>query len=134
MKAVKPVQSVLFQAYYSHYVTIISIICTIILIISNLEIAIRVRIHSRKLAIWNIHQRVSSFIIKHPSALSNGDHWSNRPSRIGLTDVLHPTSTHCRFELVTQCINRLGNGCALVLPDVISNSEIQTNLQNNGYN
>jgi hypothetical protein len=59
MKAVKPVQSVLFHAYYSHFVTIISIICTIILIISNLEIAIRVHIHSQKLAIWNIHQPVS---------------------------------------------------------------------------
>jgi hypothetical protein len=42
--------SVLFNSYYSHYVTIISIIFSIIPIISNFEIVIWVRIHCRKLA------------------------------------------------------------------------------------
>ena len=48
-------QSVLFDTYYTHYLTIISIICTIIRIISNLEIQIWVHIHCRKLASRHIH-------------------------------------------------------------------------------
>ena len=48
-------QSVLINTYYTHYLTIISIICIIIHIISNLAIQIWVHIHCRKLANRHIH-------------------------------------------------------------------------------
>ena len=48
-------QSALIYTYYTHYFTIISIICTVIRIISNLEIQIWVHIHCRKLANRHIH-------------------------------------------------------------------------------
>lgn len=48
-------QSVLINTYYTHYFTIISIICIIIHIISNLAIQIWVHIHCRKLASRHIH-------------------------------------------------------------------------------
>ena len=48
-------QSVLIDTYYTHYFTIISIICTIIRIISNLKIQIWVHIHCRKRARRHIH-------------------------------------------------------------------------------
>ena len=48
-------QSVLINTYYTHYFTIISIICIIIHIISNLAIQIWVHIHCRKLANRHIH-------------------------------------------------------------------------------
>ena len=48
-------QSVLIDTYHTHYFTIISIICTNIRIISNLEIQIWVHIHCRKLANRHIH-------------------------------------------------------------------------------
>ena len=48
-------QSVLINTYHTHYFTIISIICIIIHIISNLAIQIWVHIHCRKLANRHIH-------------------------------------------------------------------------------
>ena len=43
-------QSVLIDTYYTHYFTVISIICIILRIISNIEIQIWVHINCRKLA------------------------------------------------------------------------------------
>ena len=48
-------KSVLVQTYYTPYITIILIICTVIRIISKLEIQIWVHIHCRKLANRHIH-------------------------------------------------------------------------------
>jgi hypothetical protein len=48
---------------------------------------------------------------------------------IGFADVRHPPSAYSRLEIITQLINSLGNGCAFVLPDVISDTESHTHLK-----
>jgi hypothetical protein len=113
----------------------------IILIISEIKNAIRVRIHCRKLANLHIHhwgsvskqtKSIKDSITKHQSLFSHGGSWRNRPIRIGLADVREPSSIFFskKFSLepITKCINSRCNGCAFFLPDVISNSEFDTNL------
>ena len=80
------------------------------------------------------HQDITVSNIKLQQAVSPVVSCRDQPIEIGLADVRQPTSTQFRFELITQSINSCGNGCALFLPDVIGDSEIDTNLQNNRYN
>ena len=49
--------------------------------------------------------------------------------RVGTTDVWKPACTHGRTKLIAQVINGLGNQCPLVLPHVIRQSKILTNLK-----
>jgi hypothetical protein len=96
-----------------------------------------VRIHCRKLANRHINhmgsvsiqtKSIRDSIIKHQSVFSHDVRCRSRPIRIGLADVRKPTRTQFRFELIIQLINGRCNGCAFFLPDVIGNSEIDTNL------
>jgi hypothetical protein len=48
--------------------------------------------------------------------------------RVGLTDVGKPAGAHCRAKLIAQCINSFGNSRPSVLPHVICNSKILTDL------
>ena len=130
-------QSVLIDTYYTHYFTIISIICIIIHIISSLEIHIWVHIRCRKLANRHIHNWGSVSKQNHVQeglkyqSITNCP-WprailpeaaqlplSCRSTWICLADVRHPPSAYSRLEIITQLINSLGNGCAFVQPDVI---------------
>ena len=133
-------QSVLIQTYYTPYITIISIINTIIRIISKLKIQILVHIHCRKLANRHIHnwgsvskQTTSSkdSVCKNQRFLTNGVSSISCSIPIYLTDACHPASAHSRLNLKlnTQCINGLGNGSAFVQPDVICDTEFNTHLK-----
>ncbi len=89
---------------------------------------------------WLIHhggfesiqsKSIRNSIINLQRAVSNDVRFRNRPIGIGLADVRQPSRTQFRFEIITQSIDTRGNGCALFLPDVIGDSEIDKNLQNN---
>jgi hypothetical protein len=71
-----------------------------------------------------------SIIVKNQSAFSNGVYSSRRPIWIGLADVRKPTSAHCRLKFITdsECINSLGDGIPFLLPDVIRDPEVDTEL------
>jgi hypothetical protein len=120
--------------YYLHYVTIIS---DYTYYLKNQKNAIWVRIHCRKLDSWHIHhwqsvsiqtKSIKNSIIKHQVVFSHGGSWRDRPTGIGLADVRQPSSPQFRLEPIAQGIDSLGNGSALFLPDVICNSEFDTNL------
>ncbi len=90
-------------------------------------------IQCRKLANWLIHhgafasiqsKSIRNSIINLQRAVSHDVRFRNRSIRIGLADVRQPSRRQFRFELITQSIDTRGNGCALFLPDVISDSEI----------
>jgi hypothetical protein len=66
---------------------------------------------------------------KGPGLLANGVSSTSSSIQIYLTDVCHPASANCRLKLITQCINGLGNGSAVVKPDVISDTEFYTHLK-----
>jgi hypothetical protein len=120
-------------------IRIMSLLFSIILIISKIGIGIWVLIHCRKLANWHIHhggsasiqsKSIRDSILNLQRAVSHDIRLCNLPIGIGLADVHQPSLTQFRFELFTQCIDARGIGCVPFLPDVISDSKIDTNLQN----
>ena len=71
-----------------------------------------------------------SFItIKHQLFLANAVPYIISSIWIGLSEVSHPASAHCRLELSTQWINSLGNGFLLVPTDVICDTRFDTYLR-----
>ena len=129
-----------FCSYYTPYFSIISIICTIIRIVSKLEIQIWVHIHCRKLSSRHIlpwgsvsKQNHEQERLKHQESKDPASgQWRSsfsRSTRICLTEVRHPASAHSRFKLITQCINCLGNAYAFVPPDMIRDTEFDTHLK-----
>jgi hypothetical protein len=142
-KALLPVTWAKFMPFSFCIIRIISLLYHIILIISSIQNSIWVRIHCWKLSNWHIHHRGSVSIQTQSSldssidlqrAVSHDIRCLNRPIWIVLADVRQPTSTQFRFEPITQSIDTCGKDCTLFLPDVIGDSEIGTNLQNNWYN
>ena len=138
-------QSVLINTYYTHYFTIISIICIIIHIISNLAIQIWVHIHCRKLANRHIHNWGSVSKQNHEQEGLKYQSITNCPWPTAILPEAAPSgyalwmyaiqwhspgpSAHSRLEIITQLINSLGNGCAFVQPDVIRDTEFHTHLK-----
>jgi hypothetical protein len=125
------------HAVFFCIIRIMSLLFHIILILSENKNAIWVRLHCRKLANRHIHRwgsvsiktkSIKDSITKHQSLPSHGGSWRNGPIGINLADVREPSSTQFSLELITQCINSRGNGCSFFLPDVIRNSEFDTNL------
>ena len=127
-----------FCAIISHYITIISIIFSIIGIISKQKIAIWVGIYCNKQANRIIHDGGSLFEASSSSIDSIGEHqhvFSYRRAGsvrgvlwVGATDVCKPSGTQGRTKRIAQGINRLGNCSPLVLPHVIRYSKVLTNL------
>ncbi len=102
-------------------IRIISLLFAIILIISDIKIGKWVHIHCRKLANQHIRHRESASIqtksirdsiINLQRAVSYDFRFRNLPIGTGLADVLQPSCTQFRFELIPQSINTCGNGCA----------------------
>ena len=52
-----------------------------------------------------------------------------RPYGIGCLDVFQPTGAHGWTKVIDQSFNSLGNLGAFVLPYVICNSKVDTNLK-----
>jgi hypothetical protein len=46
-----------------------------------------------------------------------------------ITNVFQPSGAHCRTKLITKVIHSLGNDRSLILPNVIRNTEVDTNLK-----
>ena len=126
-------QPELVQTYYTPYITIISIIYTIIRIISKLKIQIWVHIHCRKLANRHIHnwESVSKpTMSSKDSVCKNQRFLTNGLSSISWSIPIYLTaSAHCRLKINTQCINCMSNGSAFVQPDVIRNAQFYTHLK-----
>ena len=126
--------------YYCNYVTIIAIIFSIIRIIPQPKVAFRVGIHCRLQANHIIHHGRTVFaasssgvdsIHYHQGAFSHNkaDIGSTVLLSVHTTDVGKPPGTHGRTKLIAQVNNGLGNQCPLVLPHVVRQSKILTNLQ-----
>ena len=98
-----------------HYITIISIIFSIISIIPKQKITFLVGIHSRLQANHIIQHGGSLFVASSSGIDSILDHegaFSHNKAGIGLTilwvhttDVCKPSGTHCRTKLIAQFIN-----------------------------
>jgi hypothetical protein len=117
--------SVKFQHYYLHYSTIIPIILAIIHIISKDENAIWAGFIAET-SPFGSGNSISSLVVRHDQcALSyRGSGGGRRSSSIGGLDVFQPTSTHGWTNHIAQGFDRLGDISALVLPQVICNTEI----------
>jgi hypothetical protein len=99
-----------------------------------------VHIRCRKFANLHIQHRGSVSIqtmsirdsfINVQRAVSHDVSCRNRSIGIGFADVRQLSSTQFRLDLITQSIDRRGNSYTLFLPDVIGDSEFDTNLQYN---
>ena len=115
---------------------IISIICIIIHIISNLEFQIWVHIPCRKLANRHIYNRGSVSKQNHEQEGLKYQSITNCPWPTAILPEADPSgyalrmyAIHPAAEIITQLINSLGNGCAFVLPDVIRDTEFHTHLK-----
>ncbi len=130
-----PIHTLFFVLYalYHYYFAII-------LIIAQNRNGIWLHIHCRKLANRHIHHRGSVSIqtmsirdsfINVQRAVPHDVSCRNRSIGIGLADVRQLSRTQFRLELITQSIDGRGNGCTLFLPDVIGDSEFDTDLRYN---
>ena len=126
--------------YYCNCVNIIAIIVSIIRIIPQPKVAFRVRIRCRLQANRIIHHGRTVFAASSSGIVSSIDHqgaFSHNKADIchtvllsvHTTDVGKPPGTHGWTKLIAQVINGLGNQRPLVLPHVVSESKILTNLQ-----
>ena len=124
-----------------HYVTIIAIIFSIIRIIPKQKVAFSVGFHCRLQANCIIHHEWSMFVASSSgvdSFLDDEGAFSLNKAGIGrtimwvpwhTTDVWKPAGTNSRTKVIAQVINWLGNQRSLLLPHVVRNSKILTNLQ-----
>ncbi len=84
----------------------------------------------------NCHAPLPSKGISKEHQYSTGDHQraythcrAGAAVQIGIADVFQPSSANCRTKLIAQVIHGLGNNISLILPNVIHNTKVRTNLQ-----